>query len=290
VGQPAHALFGIRAPDYLLAEGKRVEDRNQTRSGQWNAEDYARNSSAQECWANELMSKLSLKGYESLLDIGCGDGRITDEIARRLPSGSVVGIDSSEAMIRLASKSFVRENLSFIAMGATDIHLNRMFDIAFSSATLHWIADHQAVLSGLRKHLNRDARILFQMGGRGNAAEMIRVVDQMTASGKWAGYFEGFDFPYHFYDIGDYEKWLPAAGYAAQRIELISKDMVHRNADELKGWLRTTWFPYTDRLPGDQRELFLAELAGGYLKMNPVDSKGQTHVKMVRLEVEAKIL
>lgn len=128
------------------------------------------------------------------------------------------------------------------------------------------------------------------MGGYGNAADVIQAVEIMTALNKWAAYFKGFNFPYHFYEVSDYEQWLPAIGYEAIRIELIPKDMVHKNTDELKGWLRTTWFPYTDRLPEDKRELFLTELVGGYIRKNPVDSNNQTHVKMVRLEVEAMVL
>jgi trans-aconitate methyltransferase len=266
-----------------------MEDKHQARAGTWNAEDYVKNSSAQEVWANELISKLTLNGHESLLDIGCGDGRITDKIAQRLPCGTVVGIDSSESMIALASKSFTRENLSFYTMDATDIHLDNTFDIAFSNATLHWVKDHQAVLSGLKNHLNPKAKILFQMGGYGNAAEIMNVVEQVTASSQWGAYFEGFDFPYHFYGIADYEQWLRTAGYEVIRIALIPKDMVHKSRDELMGWLRTTWFPYTDRLPEDRRELFLTILVREYIGKNPVDSKGQTHVKMVRLEVEARV-
>ena len=260
-----------------------------TQTGKWNAEDYAKNSSAQAIWANELITKLALQGNESLLDIGCGDGRITAEIARRLPSGFVVGIDSSENMIALASKSFACDNLTFYMMNATDIHFNKMFDVAFSNATLHWVKDHQAVLSNLRKHLNPQARILFQMGGRGNAQEMAEIADQVIVSSEWAAYFQGFAFPYSFYDAEDYERWLPKTGFEAIRIELIPKDMVHKNSDELKGWLRTTWFPYTDRLPQDKRETFLDELVKQYLEKNPIDSQGQTHVKMVRLEVEARV-
>ncbi len=87
--------------------------------------------------------------------------------------------------------------------------------------------------------------------------------------------------------IEDYEKWLPQSGYKAKRIELIPKDMVHENTDKLKGWLRTTWFPYTDQLPENERENFLTHIIEQYSQIHPVDSKGKTSVKMVRLEVEA---
>ena len=266
-----------------------MENKDQTQVDNWNAEDYARNSSAQESWAKELISKLPLKGHESLIDIGCGNGRITNEIASHLPSGFVIGIDLSESMIELSSKSYAGSNLSFYVMNAEDIHLNRRFDLAFSNATLHWVKDHQAVLASLKKHLNPNAKILFQMGGKGNAQDIVNTLDKLIAARRWCDYFKGFEFPYHFYAVEDYERWLPAAGYSATRIELIPKDMIHKTTEELKGWLRTTWFPYTNRMPINQREIFLDELVGMYIEEKPVDAAGQTHVKMVRLEVEARV-
>jgi trans-aconitate 2-methyltransferase len=258
-------------------------------AGRWNAEDYSQHASAQRSWANELIEKLVLQGHEALLDIGCGDGQITDQLAGRLPAGSVTGIDTSESMIALARKNFSRSNLSFLVMDATDLHLERKFDIAFSNATLHWVKDHLAVLKSLRKHLNPKAKILFQMGGYGNAVLILEVIDKMIQSDRWQAYFKDFRFPYFFYAVEPYEQWLPAAGYEAVRIQLIPKDMVHPGPERLKGWLRTTWFPYTDRLPENLRESFLSEIVSKYLDYRPVDAEGKTHVEMIRLEVEARV-
>jgi len=256
-----------------------------TQARKWNAEDYAQNASAQRGWANELIEKLALQGHEALLDIGCGDGLITDELARRLPAGSATGIDASESMIALARKSYSRSNLAFHVMDAADIHLDRKFDVAFSNATLHWVKDHLVVLKSLRKHLNPGARILFQMGGAGNVLIILDVIDRIILSGRWEAYFNDFIFPYFFPTVEHYEQWLPAAGYEAVRVQLIPKDM---RPDGLKGWLRSTWFPYTDRLPPHLRESFLSEIVSRYLERRPVDSAGRTHVEMVRLEVEAR--
>jgi trans-aconitate 2-methyltransferase len=262
---------------------------NQNNHRQWNAEDYARNSSVQQKWADELISKLRLKGNESLLDIGCGDGKITRDIAKRIPDGRVVGIDASEKMIDLASRSHKRDNLSFLVMDATQIDLNQKFDVAFSNAALHWIRDHLSVLMGLKPCLNPDARILFQMGGQGNTLNMHEVVMGLTTSDRWFTYFNGFEYPYSFYHPNDYEKWLPEAGYVMKRAELIPKDMVHENPEGLKGWLRTTWFPFTDRLPANMREDFLDEVIEKFLNKYPADAQGRTHVNMIRLEVEASV-
>jgi len=106
----------------------------------WNATDYAKNSSAQLQWAQELMAKLELSGNESVLDIGCGDGKISAQLAQVLKNGRVLGIDLSEEMIQLASQQYpqtTNPNLSFLQRDASKIHVPERFDIAFSNATLH---------------------------------------------------------------------------------------------------------------------------------------------------------
>lgn len=260
---------------------------------QWNAQDYARNSSAQWKWALELIDKLPLRGDETLLDIGCGDGKITAVLAERLPRGRAVGIDASAAMVTLAQEHFPAEdypNLSFRQADAAELDLSERFDAVFSNATLHWIADHRAVLRGLGRCLKHGARILFQMGGRGNTLGIEAAFRSRMEDSSWQEYFTGFQKPHHYYGPEEYQQWLPEAGFRARRVELIPKDMQHEGPDGLKGWLRTTWFPYTNHVPEAQRDTFLAEVLDAYLAANPLDEHGNTHVAMVRLEVEADFL
>lgn len=257
---------------------------------QWNARDYAQHSSAQLQWAEELIPKLGLQGHESVLDLGCGDGRITALIAAQLPRGSALGIDLSPEMIHLASTQFppsAHPNLSFAQMDVRRIALDRYFDLAFSNAALHWVADHGAVLRGVRACLWPRGRILFQMGGRGNAAAVFTALEEVLARPEWADHFRNFANPYSFCGPEQYQDWLPQAQFRPLRVELIPKDMQHPDRAGLRGWLRTTWFPYTDRLPADQREAFLGEVVAAYLAAHPADRAGRTHVAMVRLEAEA---
>jgi trans-aconitate 2-methyltransferase len=259
----------------------------------WNADDYAKNSSAQLQWAQELIAKLSLHGRESLLDVGCGDGKVSAQIAKILPEGNVLGIDLSQSMIQLACEQFPSQNypnMSFIQMDATDIQLARKFDVAFSNAVLHWVADQMAVLRGVHACLKPGGRLLFQMGGRGNASEVFDVIQEVVKRHNWKSYYQGFVSPYHFYGPEEYKAWLSKSGFGLTRAELIPKDMQHQGKEGLKGWLRTTWFPFTDRLPTELRNAFLDEVLESYLATQPVDSEGNTHVKMVRLEIEAYVL
>jgi trans-aconitate 2-methyltransferase len=256
----------------------------------WNADDYARNSSAQLAWAQELIGKLALQGGETVLDIGCGDGKVSALLAAAVGPGRVLGIDLSAEMIRLARERFPagqHPNLAFRQMDAAAICLDERFDVAFSSATLHWVADQRAVLRGVRQCLNPGGRLLFQMGGCGNAADVFTALGDVIARPEWRAPFEGFAAPYHFYGAEDYARWLCECGFRPLRVELIPKDMRHAGADGLLGWLRTTWFPYTDRLPAGGRDEFLAAVVEAYLAAHPPDASGGTHVAMVRLEVEA---
>jgi len=255
----------------------------------WDADDYEKNSSAQFQWAEELIAKLGLLGSESILDIGCGDGRISARLAAKVKHGSVVGIDLSESMIRHAIALFPSDrypNLSFRLMDATEMDLPEKFDIAFSNAVLHWVRNHPAVLHGVRSCLKKGGRVLFQMGGRGNASGILEVLQGIQAHPKWRSYFEAFTAPYHFLGPEEYMGWLREAGFLPVRVDLIPKDMQH-SLEGLIGWLRTTWFPYTDSLPIELRDLFLRELADAYCAKHPPDPGSLIHVKMVRLEVEA---
>jgi trans-aconitate 2-methyltransferase len=256
---------------------------------QWNAADYAQASTVQQLWARELIAKLHLQGHERVLDIGCGDGKVTAEIAAGLERGAVVGIDNSAAMIMLAEASYPRAtwaNLSFQKADAADLPFAAEFDLVFSNATLHWVLDHAPVLRGIGRSLRPGGMVLLQMGGRGNALGVIAAVEQVCANPAWRSYFEGMRFPYGFYGPEEYRGWLAQAGLTTRRVELIPKDMRYANRAGLEGWFRTTWLPYTQRVPEALRPAFIDQVMAAYLEKNPPDAGGEVHVQMTRLEVE----
>jgi trans-aconitate 2-methyltransferase len=257
----------------------------------WDAKDYQDNSAVQQKWARELIAKIGLKGREAVLDIGCGDGKITAEISKELPDGSIIGVDNSMEMIDLASKNFPCEsykNISFKLCDAKELFFCNEFDMVFSNATLHWVKNHTPVLQGIKKALKKNGKLLIQMGGKGNAREIIEVVDSIKSKLEWEEYFMDFEFPYSFFGSDEYKILLYNAGFKINYIKLINKDMTHNGKEGLKGWFRTTWFPYTNRIPENLRDLFIDEVINNYIKKYPLDNNGYTHVKMVRLEIMAE--
>jgi len=257
----------------------------------WDAQDYQKNSSIQLKWGRELINKLKLQGNEHVLDIGCGDGKVTAEIAAAVSAGSVTGIDNSPEMISLACKTFPTAqyaNLRFMQMDACKLGFSSEYDIVFSNAVLHWVKDHRSVLKGISRSLKKPGRILLQMGGRGNVAGMMDIMNAMIRKPGWAAYFKGFSNPFSFNSPEEYSKWLVEAGLQPLRVELIGKDLAQPGKEGLTSWFRTTWHPFFHRVPGPQQQAFIDEAVDSYILSHPADADGMLHVAAVRLEVEAE--
>jgi trans-aconitate 2-methyltransferase len=257
----------------------------------WNAQDYEKHSQAQQKWARELIGKLSLSGSEDVLDLGCGDGKVTAEISKVVSNGSVIGIDNSSSMIMLATKQYPIDkylNLSFELMDACDLVFENCFDVIFSNAVLHWIKNHKPVVRGLFKSLKPGGKILLQMGGKGGASLYISILDEILLLPEWQSYFKDFEFPYSFLGVEEYEGMLFEAGFQINRLELIPKDMIHAGKEKFEGWIRTTWMPYIERVPEEKRVQFIELISTKYIEKVPLDEEDNVHVAMVMLEVEAE--
>jgi trans-aconitate 2-methyltransferase len=269
---------------------KPTPPKRKTPSAKWNAADYAANSSVQQTWARELIAKLHLRGDEHILDVGCGDGKITAEIARAIPGGTATGIDASAEMIAFAKKTFPKDkapNLKFQVMDARKIKFARQFDVIFSNAALHWVDDHQTFLQRAGAVLKLGGRLVVSCGGRGNAHDVFVAMRPEIRSKRWREFFRKMPEAYFFYAPEDYQKWLPKAGLGAQKVHLAEKDATYPGVKGFVAWLRTTWLPYIQRVPEAMREEFIAAVAQRYVAKHPPDADRKVHVKMMRLEIDA---
>jgi trans-aconitate methyltransferase len=260
------------------------------KTAKWNAAAYAANSVVQQTWARELIAKLDLRGGEHILDVGCGDGKVTAEIARALPAGLVVGTDASPQMIAFAKKTFPPKknpNLKFQVMDARKIKFARPFDLIFSNAALHWVDDHEKILRGAAAVLKSGGRLVVSCGGKGNAHDVFLALRPEIRLRRWREFFRQMPTPYFFYAPDDYKKWLPKSGFKIRKLKLAPKDATYDGAEGFATWLRTTWIPYVQRVPENMREEFIAAVTRRYVAKHPPDMDGKVHVKMVRLEIDA---
>lgn len=257
-------------------------------SVQWDPADYARHSATQQVWATELLARLPWRGDERILDVGCGDGQITARLAARVPGGKVVGADLSPAMIAHARAAHRRPNLRFEVMDARRIATPPdAFDVVFSNAALHWVDDHRAFLRGAARALRPGGRLAVSCGGRGNAHEVFLALRAVMRRAGWRECFRRIERPYFFHAPEQYVPWLTEAGFQPGRVRLAARAAHHPGAEGFAAWFRTTWMPYTQRVPEARREAFVAAVTQRYLERHPPDAHGQVVVRMVRLEIEA---
>lgn len=262
----------------------------------WNSEDYRKNSSAQTQWAMELVSSIGLQPDATVLDIGCGDGRVTRELARIAHKGKVVGLDASEDMIRLAQESFGEvPNLRFVQMDAREIDLPERFDTAFSNAALHWIKEQDRFLASLHRHMLPGGMIHFNFGGRGNGMDVFKAAYAVVHSPEWAAYFpqngqlDPQSLPFAFLSDEEYRILLRNNGFEPLSVSLSPRDMLQDGREAFTGWFRTTWMSLTGRVPESQRDKLIGEIADTYLRTHPLVN-GKAVVRMVRLEVQARAI
>jgi trans-aconitate methyltransferase len=126
----------------------------------WDGFEYKENSAPQELAALKVLSNIKLNGDENILDMGCGDGKITLKISKMLKNGNVLGVDSSQSMIKEAKK-FKSKNLDFDVLDINDLNFENKFDIIISFATLHWIEDHPSMLKKVHAALKKNGKIYF---------------------------------------------------------------------------------------------------------------------------------
>jgi len=140
---------------------------------EWNAVGYSEISSLQEAMAEEQLALLDLAGTERILDVGCGDGKITAKIAARLPRGSTLGVDPSREMIAFASSHFgapAHPNLHFDVADVRRLPYRNQFDLVVSFNALHWVTQQDEALRSIREALKPAARDRCRAGGGSSPA------------------------------------------------------------------------------------------------------------------------
>jgi trans-aconitate 2-methyltransferase len=166
---------------------------------EWDAAEYARISGLQQAMAAEVLALLDLEGSERVLDIGCGNGKITAKVAARVPRGAVVGVDSSQDMIAFASRQFgpaVRRNLRFEVADARRLPFREEFDLVISFNALHWVRQQDAALRSVRSVMKFDGLAQLRLVPAGERKSLEDVIEDTRLSPKWIPYFQNFQNPY----------------------------------------------------------------------------------------------
>ena len=248
-----------------MSRGRRAAPRD------WDAASYQRVLAPLEAMGREVLDRLELRGDERVLDAGCGTGRVTAALGERLPRGEVVAVDGSPAMVEEARER-LGPGADVRVADLLELELEAPVDAILSTATFHWIADHDRLFERLYAALRPGGRLVAQCGGAGNVAAVQSAIDAIAepALAGWAG-------PWHFASPEATAARLRRTGFEAVRTW---RQDVRVEPGDLHEYLATVVLgSHLERLPDDRREPFVSAVA---------DRLPEPAIDYVRLNITAR--
>jgi trans-aconitate 2-methyltransferase len=231
---------------------------------EWDAAGYSRISSLQAAMAREVLALLELNGSKRILDVGCGQGKITAEIASRVPRGSVMGVDPSHDMIRFAQDHFTHPNLRFEVADARRLAFENEFDLAVSFNALHWIPDQDAALCSIRSALVAAGKAQFRLVTAGARQSLESVVEEARAAPQWKVYFKNFQDPYLRLTPDEYVAVAKRNGFRVLSVETRDHSWDFGSREAFGDFSAVGLVAWTDHLPVAERKKFLDDVLDRY--------------------------
>ncbi len=226
-------------------------------SRDWDAATYDRISGPQQAWAAEQLDRLDLTGDEIVLDAGCGSGKVTAELVRRVPDGRVYAVDAAPSMVRYTQQA-LGDQVTALCQDLVALALPEPVDVAFSNATFHWIADHDALFAALHANMKPGARLLAQCGGRGNIDAFRTTADVVAGEQPFAEYFADWTRPWNYAGDVDTARRLQRAGFDEVRCWLQPRPVT---PDDPRAFVTTVCLVrHLDPLPEHLRDEFVGRV------------------------------
>jgi trans-aconitate 2-methyltransferase len=235
----------------------------------WDATSYDRTSAPQQLWARDVLERLDgLAADATVLDVGCGTGRVTEQLALLAPAGRVLALDASAEMAALAAER-LQGRAQVVCRDVLELDLEQEVDLVVSTATLHWVRDHERLWPVLARALRPGGRLEAQCGGEGNIARVREAI--AAAAAEHAPELAGFS-PWTFASPADAERRLLASGFEQVRCWL--QERPTHPADPATFVRTSILAAHLERLPEERRESFAAavlervELPLDYVRLN----------------------
>jgi trans-aconitate 2-methyltransferase len=242
----------------------------------WDADTYDRSSAPQQEWASDVLARLAgIAPDATVLDVGCGTGRVTEALPALVPRGRVLAIDASADMVALA-KERLGDRAEVWCQDVLDLDLEQPVDAIVSTATLHWVTDHDLLWSRLAAALRPGGMLEAQCGGMGNIGRVREAIE--AAAHHLEPELRGWS-PWKFAGPEETEQRLRAAGFSAARCWLQERPTY---PDDVLAFVRTSILPaHLERLPEERQEAFAAAVVAqvklplDYVRLNVSAVRGK---------------
>lgn len=251
---------------------------------EWDAANYARRSSFQEAMAAEVLALLELHGNERILDIGCGDGRVTARIAQRLLTGSILGIDASRRMIDLAMTQQV-PNLHFAVANAASLSFRNEFDLVVSFNALHWLPDPNPPLRGICAALKPHGRAQLRLVPDGERKSLETVLEETRKSETWASYYNDFRDPYLHLTPDQYAQAAELNGLRVERLHTAAKSWDFLSRQNFFAFGQVTFVEWTRVLPAPESAAFINDVLDRYQRVAADTSAEANTFKFYQMDI-----
>ena len=251
---------------------------------EWNAGEYEVLAAPMTGWGARLLDLVELRGDESAVDAGCGTGRVTEMLLERLPGGSVLAVDASAAMVGAARERFAGdERVQVEGVDLLELEVGEPVDLVLSTATFHWIRDHDRLFGRLAKARKPGGRLVAQCGGAGNIARVRDVAGEVMGEERFRAYFGGWEDPWNFADGETTKERLEAAGFEGVEAWLHEEPTRFGSVEDLARYLKTVVLGrHLEVLPEGEGEAFASAVA------SRIGEEGSLVVDYVRLNMLAR--
>lgn len=200
-----------------------------------NPQQYMKNSQVQWTWAVLSLDSLEIEGFEEILDIGCGDGKISSLMAERVPSGTVTGVDESKKFIELAQNACQQTNLYFHTGDAQNLCFLEEFDLITAFLCLNWVPELERALNGMYQAAKPGCKALIVIPNSPDP-ELVKEWRMRFSQDKWQPYIHLFSRQFNRSEE-DWKAAILESGWILEKWDIVKTATVFHNRQEMKDWI-----------------------------------------------------
>jgi len=252
----------------------------------WDPEHYFKHSATQLGHAKDLIEQYQFKGNEQILDVGCGDGKITAALSQYIPEGHITGIDKSKEMITFANEAFPSSsftNVTFRQEDVLDLNEADKYDLIVSFSCLYYVKYQKMALENICRALKPNGKILLMLYRK--CPDQWTAIDKVVSSKHWRDYFDYFDPGYYEHLPETYQDLLDRCVLGQFTAEFTPVEYIPFESKEHLNKFMRGWLPHLQRLPEDKHDDFMAEIVDSYLQQLRVVDGQSIKIPFVRLLV-----